>query len=357
MAVYFDSARKTWYCQFKYKDWTGATRSTTKRGFARKKDAVQYEIDFKNHSAESANVTLNMLAEKYLEDYKVNRKPSSYLAIRARLHEHILPSMGRLLLPDITPFRIKEWQNHLKAKSLSDSMIRSVNVAFSTLLNYAIKYFNLPANPFSKTGKTGAIRKKTNFWELDEFLKVSALFKRPEDVVVFNLLFWSGMRIGELEALTESDFDFSSNTISISKSYNPGLKILQTPKTPSAIRTITMPQAVMDAVKGFFKAFATLPQYPFQICRRETYRMRLYAYAREADVKEITLHDLRHSHASYLIHHSIASLPTIAERLGHSSAAITLATYSHMYHDSDADIAKSMNESAKSSSKVLQTNK
>ncbi len=356
MAVYFDSRRKTWFCQFKYKDWQGNTKTTTKRGFLRKKDAAQYEMDFKNHSAETSDITLNMLAEKYLEDYKINRKLTSFMTVKGKLYDHVLPTMGGFLLTDITPYRIKEWQNYLKAKKISESLIRSVNVVFSALLNYAVKYFGLASNPFSKTGKTGRIKRKTNFWELDEFLKVSAFFKCPEDVVVFNLLFWSGMRIGELVALTAADFDFKNNTISITKTYNAGMKIFQGPKTPAAIRTITMPQAVMNVIQQFFDKFESLPEYPFQIHRPETYRARLYAYAEEAGVKLITLHDLRHSHASYLIQHAMASLPTIARRLGHSSAAITLSVYSHMYHDSDSDIALAMNEFAKSSSKVRQTN-
>ena len=352
MAVYFDSKRKTWYCQFKYRDWTGAAKTTTKRGFARKKDALQYEMDFKNHSEESTNITLNTLAAKYLEDYKINRKPSSYATIRQRISDHILPHLGNVLVGDITPLRIKEWQNHLKQTGIGDSSIRSINTTFSALLNYAVRYYGLPSNPFAQTGKTGKPKKKCDFWEVDEFLKVAEYFSHTEDVVVFNLLFWSGMRIGELESLTESDFNFDENTISISKSYSPSAKKVLTPKTPHSVRVIAMPESIMEMVQDFFSRFAELPTYPFMVVGRVTYRNRLYAYAKKAGIKPITLHDLRHSHASYLIQHASASLPSIARRLGHSSAAITLSTYAHMYHDSDSDIAKGIDDIVKSSSKV-----
>ena len=357
MAVYFDAKKKTWYCQFKFKDWTGATRSTTKRGFSRKKEAQQYETDFKNHSTESCRITLSLLADKYLEDYRLNHKPSSFLAVNTRLREHVLPSMGTLLLTDITPYRIKEWQNSLKTKGLRESTILSVNVAFNSMLNYAVKYFGLPSNPFLKSGMTGARRKRSDFWELEEFQRVSVLFKHIEDAAAFNLLFWSGMRIGELQALTPQDFDFSLCTVSISKTYNYALRQVLAPKTATAARTIAIPPAVMETVRSFFESFYEIPPYPFQIVTYSTLRSRLAVYAREAGVKPITPHALRHSHASYLIQRTGASLPTIARRLGHSSPAVTLSTYAHMYHDADTDLALEMDQFVKSSSKVRQPNK
>lgn len=352
MAVYQEKDKRTWRCVFKYKDWTGKVRITTKRGFARKKDALQYEVDFKNRSAEQADITLETLAEKYLEDYKINKKESSYLAVRARIRHHILPYFANTNVMDITPFKIKEWQNKLIKDGIGTSLTRSVNVSFSALLNYAVKYFGLPVNPFSRTGKTGKIQKRVGFWELEEFLKVAALFNTPLDKAVYNLLFWSGMRIGELEALTPADFDFESNTISISKTYNSATKLTTAPKTPAAIRTISMPVAVMALVQEYFDSVLELPQHPFQVNRREAYRARLAAYARKAGVKHLTLHDLRHSHASYLIRHAVASLPAIAKRLGHSSPTMTLSTYAHVYSDNDSEIANKIDVFLGSLSKV-----
>ncbi len=355
MAVYQEKDKRTWRCVFKYKDWTGKVHITTKRGFARKKDALQYEIDFKNRAAERADITLGALVEKYLEDYKLNRKESSYLTVRARIEYHILPYFKDIPITDITPYKIKEWQNILTQKGIGSSLTKSVNVSFSALLNYAVKYFGLPANPFAKTGKTGRINKKVDFWELDDFIKVSALFATPLDKAVYNLLFWSGMRIGELEALSKEDFDLESNTISISKSYNPATKLTTPPKTAASIRKITMPAEIMVLVREYLATLLECPEYPFQVNRRESYRARLATYAAQAGVKPITLHDLRHSHASYLIRHAAASLPTIAKRLGHSSPTITLNTYAHVYRDSDSEIAGKISDFLQSLSKVCQS--
>ena len=355
MAVYQEKDKRTWRCVFKYKDWTGKVHMTTKRGFARKKDALQYEMDFKNRAAERADITLGALVEKYLEDYRLNHKESSFITVRARIEYHILPYFKDTPITDITPYKIKEWQNALTQKGLGSSLTRSVNVSFSALLNYAVKYFDLPANPFAKTGKTGKINKKVDFWELEDFVKVSALFVTPLDKAVFNLLFWSGMRIGELEALSRNDFDFVTNTISISKTYNPVTRLTTVPKTPASIRKVTMPAEIMKLVQEYFATLLECPEHPFQVNRREAYRLRLARYASQVGVKPITLHDLRHSHASYLIRHAAASLPTIAKRLGHSSPTITLNTYAHVYRDSDGEIAEKIADFLQSLSKVCQS--
>ena len=177
MAAYLDDKTKKWFCTFKYKDWTGKTRKTTKRGFARKKDALAYEMDFKNQSQSQPDITVSMLAEKYLADYKINRKESSYYSVKTRIIKYIINDLGNMLITDITPYVIKEWQNNLQTLNISQSLIRSVNVSFSAMLNYGIKFFNLQHNPFTKTGKTGKIRKKVDFWELTEFQKADELFQ------------------------------------------------------------------------------------------------------------------------------------------------------------------------------------
>lgn len=351
MSAHYDEKRKTWYCKLKYTDWQGRKRSTVKRGFARKKDALQYEHDFKSQSQEKASITLAMLAEKYLEDYKLSKKESSYKVTSTRIKQHILPYFANVKIENITPYRIKQWQNELAKNNYSPSMTRIVNTAFSALLNYGVKYFNLPKNPFSITKKTGQIKKKTDFWEVEDFEKAAPFFTDPFDNVVFTLLFWSGMRIGELLALTADDFDFNHDIITISKSYSHLTKKISTPKTSASNRSISIPAAVMALAKDLFTRLETIPQYPFLLHPPAVYRARLARYAEQAGVKRITLHDLRHSHASFLIRHTSASLPLIAKRLGHSSPVMTLNVYAHVYKDNDSELISEIDGFIKRGSK------
>lgn len=345
MAVYFDKERKTWYCSFYCKDWTGKTKHVTKRGFARKKDAVQYEVDHKNESAELADISLNVLAKTYLEDYKINHKPNSYLSVEARLRLYVLPHFGDMQVGKISPLRIKNWQNWLAQQNLSQSTVKAVNVAFSTLLNFAVKYYNLPANPFARVGTTGKLNKKINFWELDEFLKVDGLIDDLYIKTVANILFWSGMRIGELEAMTVECIDFGKNTMHVKATYSPYTHSINAPKTNASTRTITMPTAVIELIRQYFDSLYVIPEYPFTELSRVAFRYRLAKYAKLAGVHVVTSHDLRHSHASFLIKKGVA-LTAIAKRLGHSSPNITLSTYAHVYKNDDIEIAEILNKSS-----------
>lgn len=351
MSANYDEKTKKWFCTFKYKDWTGKTRKTTKRGFARKKDALAYERDFRASSTDAPDITVGFLVEKYLEDYKLNRKPSSYDTVRSRINMYIVPELKDMPISKITPLVVKNWQNHLAKKDLSPSMIRIVNVTFSTILNYAVKYYNLPGNPFVKTGKTGKKNKKVDFWELDEFHKVDTVTDNTYARLIFNLLFWSGMRIGELEGLRQEDMDFGANALSIKRTYNHGLKLIGPPKTPASIRDVTMPPSTMDMLKTYMDSLYQIPEYPLSMHAPGLLREWLRKYALKAEVPVITLHGLRHSHASYLIKKGVA-ITAISKRLGHSSPAITLGIYAHVYKESDAEIAEMLEKDFKRTSKT-----
>lgn len=352
MSALYDEKTKKWFCTFKYKDWTGRTRKTTKRGFTRKKEAIAYEVNFKASAQGIPSMPLEALAQKYLSDYKINRKRSSYLTVKNRISRYVTAELGAMPISEITPLTIKEWQNKLMGAGISASMIRSINVSFSAMMNYAVKYFNHPGNPFLKTGKTGKICKKVDFWELKDFLKVESMIKCGYDKLVFAVLFWSGMRIGEFEALSANDIDFGADTISIRRTYNHALKLMGPPKTSYSTRTVTMPKFIMKAISDYFEALPVMPDYPFMLHPPTTMRARLEKYANEAGVKRITLHDLRHSHASYLIQQGVA-ITAISKRLGHSSPAITLNIYAHVYKDNDAEIAQMIEKDFKRASKAL----
>lgn len=346
MAAEKDKKRRTWTARFYYENWKGERKEKRKRGFATKAEALAYEHDFKKAAKLQVDITLGTLAEKYLQHYAVTRKASSLSVTSNRINKYILPDLRDMKIKDITVQTIEEWQKTLPKKNISESMIRSVNVAFSALLNYATKNYNLPKNPFSGTTKTGKIRKKQDFWELDEYLAVAEFFDDIFDQVVFNTLFWTGMRIGELEALQPKDINFKANTFYIHQSYNPEKHVVGPPKTPDAERTIHVPSFVMEIIHTYLDSLAVTPEYPFLTLARPTLRGRLARYAHLAGVKRITLHDLRHSHASYLIHQN-ASLPMIAKRLGHSSPEITLRTYAHCYKTNELEIIQEIENTAK----------
>jgi integrase len=157
-----------------------------------------------------------------------------------------------------------------------------------------------------------------NFWTKEDFdRKPTAMEDEPTAHISFSLLYYSGIRFGEFLALTPTDFDFEKNTLDINKSLQRVKKqdVVTPPKTPKSIRNIIIPDFVMNKVKDYmlklYDIKATDKVFPFT----KSYINNAMARAcKKSEVKKIRIHDIRHSHASYLINLGCAPL-LISERL------------------------------------------
>jgi integrase len=350
MPAYKDEARGTWYCQFRYTDYQGKTHSTTKRGFRTKKEAVQYETDFKNRAKNAQDLTVAALCDAYLADKKINTKRSTYVNLASTVNTHIRPTLGPRIVNTLTNADVRDWQNDIiqkghkrNGKPLAPGTIKKISKQMSSLFNYAVKYYGLRLNPIKVIGNVGKFTARQEFWSVDEFQKVMACVKKPKFYLAFNLLFYSGMRVGELLALSAADFDFTNNAITINKNMATSIKIIYTPKTDKSYRTIPMPPSVMKLAKDYIDSLQEVPERIIFTTQATLLRY-LKKYAAEAGVKPIHTHDLRHSHASHLIHEKVP-ITTISRRLGHANPAITLSIYAHMYEDSADDVAAMLEKS------------
>lgn len=343
MAVYYDEKHKTWYCKFRYKDWQGNSKSTCKRGFARKKDALAYEMRYKEQATNKPFILLTDLIGEYLANFKVRNKESTYLMRKNIFQKYIIPPLGNVSIDKLTPLTIQQWQNNLQTSySLSDGYLRVINSSFKTLLNYAVKFYNLSNNPFDKNESIGKTSRRVVFLETDEWKKIDDYLKENDFVyrVVANIMYWSGMRIGECVALTREDIDFTNNTISINKSVSTIGK-LTTPKTKSSIRTISMPQFVMDMVKELFDRCYDKITYINDIHSRSTMCIQFIRIGKKLGIP-LSTHVFRHSHASFLISQNVP-ITAVAKRLGHANPAITLKIYAHCFKEQDKQIVDKIN--------------
>ena len=152
------------------------------------------------------------------------------------------------------------------------------------------------------------------------------------------------MRAGEFLALSLKDFNFEKNTISINKSFAHFDNSITTPKTESSTRVIAMPPTIMQDIKKYADSLYECPDRLFDVTEKKLI-WNLKKYLKAAGLPPIKIHDLRHSHVSYLIHHGVP-ITTISKRLGHKSPQITLNTYSHMYLESESDVADLLEKEA-----------
>lgn len=183
---------------------------------------------------------------------------------------------------------------------------------------------------------------RIDFWTLDEH---QAFIKQiqPESryYILFQILYWTGMRIGELLALTKSDIDFRSCKISITKTYyrNDGQDIITAPKTNSSIRVIEIPGFLAEEIEKYMSRIYGLKdeQRLFPIVQ-EAVQHKLKREIQKGNLHKIRVHDFRHSHVAYLIHQGIEPL-IIKERLGHKDIKMTLNTYGHLYPTRQREVA------------------
>lgn len=339
MAAYYDEKQKSWYTKFRYTDWQGNSKSTSKRGFKTKKEALAYESDMKNKLKEKPQITLKALSDEFLTDYKANNKYNSYVNAEKNCRKYIIPTLGSLVIDKITPLVVRKWQADILQYELSDSTLRAINTTLCTMLNYAVKYYGLQSNPMKITGKQGKYTRRLDFLEVDEWEKINNLIDDLYDKVTLNLMYWTGIRIAELMGLTKKDIDLKANTISINKQYSRQ-HIVSTPKTESSNRVISIPSFISDLLRSFYKATEYVKEeYIFSVYHSCRINDHLKKYCRKAEVKEVSPHALRHSHASWLIRQGVP-INAISKRLGHASPAMTLNIYSHCYKTQGNDIAQ-----------------
>lgn len=344
MPSYKDENSGTWYCKFYYTDWTGKKRQKLKRGFKLQRDAKEWELLFLEQFAKNPDITFSTLYDKY-KRFKENRVRPSTLENQCNAIElHILPYFRKKIVSEITPADIVEWQNQLLGKGFSASHTRQINAYLRMLFKYAVNYLGLQKSPvivqICKPQK-GNI----DFWTPEEYKRFSDSIKdNIELYTAFEILFYTGMRKGELLALTLNDIDFNEKTISINKTlaYVNGEYVLQPPKTQKSNRVIEVPQFLLDEIHGYTsRLYGLNPEHRIFNRSRVWLGEAITRTCMKINLKTIRVHDLRHSHASVLINLGANPL-MIAERLGHEDVKVTMNTYSHLFKSHQKEIIEKL---------------
>lgn len=346
MPVYKDEQRGTFFCSFYYTDWTGEKKKKTKRGFKLKRDAQAYERSFLEQTRGEPTMTFASLVELYQEDSKRRLRESTYKTKHARIQARILPFFAKMPICQITPITVRKWQNELLEYDYKDTYLRTLHNLLSIIFNYAVRYYGLKENPCHKAGPIGKERAEgLNFWTREEYAKfIQTIEPNTIEHVGFQILYWSGIRIGELLALTPADFDFKSKTISITKSYQRIAKqdIITEPKTPKSNRVVMIPDFLCEEIKEYIeRRYNIKPTDRLIPFTKSYFYPRLEKGCELAGIRKIRVHDIRHSHASLLIELGFSPL-LIAERLGHEKVDTTLNTYSHLYPNKQAELVEKL---------------
>lgn len=337
MPAYKDAEKGTWFVSFYYENWKGVKQKKMKRGFPTKKEALAWEREFLMQKAADLNMDFEKFVEIYITDKKERLRENTWSTKEHIIRTKILPYFKNKRLSDVQPKDVIAWQNEMlnyrdgKGKPYSPTYLKTLHNQLSAIFNHGVRYYGLKSNPAAIAGNMGSEKhKEMLFWTKEEYLKFAdAMMDKPRSFYAFEVLYWCGIREGELLALTPADFDFEKGTLSITKSYQrlKGRDVITDPKTPKSVRVIQMPQFLTEEIHDYVKSL-----YKIQPDQRMFDMTKHYLHhemdrgAKEAGVKRIRIHDLRHSHVSLLIEMGFSAL-AIADRVGHESIDITYKYY------------------------------
>lgn len=351
MGAYKDK-NGTWYAQFRFTNWKGEPDRKTKRGFATKKEALEWERDFLTQSAGKLEMTFEAFYELYKKNLQDRLKKSTWKMKTSVIESKILPYFKKKRMCDIKPRDIVAWQNiMLKASDdngepYSPVYLKTIHNQLSAIFNHAVKFYELESNPAAKVGNMG--KEKTHemlFWTKDEYLKFAeAIMDKPVSFYAFEVLYWCGLRLGELLALTAADFDLEKKVLHITKSYQriESEDIITDPKTPKSIRNVQMPDFLVDEIKDYIDSLYGIADDVRMFPITKSYlHHEMRRGSEKAGVKKIRIHDLRHSHVSLLIEMGFSAV-AIADRVGHESIDITYR-YAHLFPTTQHAMADQLN--------------
>ena len=348
MSVHKNEDNGTWYVMARYTNWKGEHKQKCKRGFPTKREAQEWERTFQLQNAADMDMSFEAFTELYEKDIRPRLKENTWLTKEHIIKTKILPYFGKRNISEITTKDVIAWQNELlayrdeKKQPYSQTYLKTVHNQLSAIFNHAVRHYDLRSNPAAKAGSMGdKDGGNISFWTKEEYQRFAdEMMDKPVSFYAFEMLYWCGIREGELLALTPADFDFKAGTVKISKSYQRlhGEDVITTPKTKKSNRTIKMPPFLCEEMQDYLKMLYGLKKKDRIFTISKSYlHHEMDRGSKAAGVKRIRIHDLRHSHVSLLIDMGFTPV-AIADRLGHESIEVTLR-YAHLFPSKQTEMS------------------
>lgn len=248
-----------WNIQYRYKNWDGKQKKSTKRGFRTKKEAEEWLRNFLAMKQSNLTMTFSSFVELYYADMEKRLRENTMRTKKYIMDIKILPYFGEKPMCDIKATDIRLWQNELMEQGFAPTYLKTIQNQLSAVFNYAVRYYELPSNPCLKAGSMGKSHaEEMDFWTKEEFMRFAdSIMDKRMSYMAFTTLYWTGMRLGELLALTWKDVDLERKSISINKSYQRINKrdVITPPKTPKSKRVIRIPEFLAVDLRDFKESF------------------------------------------------------------------------------------------------------
>ncbi|RLU30208.1 tyrosine-type recombinase/integrase [Streptococcus iniae] len=315
--------------------------------FIRNGSTVHSEIKIKSYKE---------LTDLWWNSYKNTVKPNTVGSVSLLLKNHIIPTFGDYKLDKITTPLIQNKVNKWADKANNNESgafahYDKLHALNKRILQYGVTMQLLDNNPaLNVVLPRKKKREKTSLkyfdnTELKKFLDYldglnQSNYRHHFEVTLYKFLLATGCRINEALALSWSDIDLESSSLSITKTLNRYVEV-NTPKSQASIRTIDIDKATVLMLKQYRNRqriqgleIGLVPDIVFsdfinKYVNDQTLYTRLRTHFKRAGVSNIGFHGFRHTHATLLYNAGIDP-KTLQHRLGHSTISMTLDTYSHL---------------------------
>jgi len=311
---------------------TGKRKQIRKRGFKTRREAVQWEAKAKaEQMAVTSSATFWDIFQRQLDnnDTSLSTRSKKEAWISTYFAEFVDLPIEKISKADLVA-----WRNSLKESGLA---VRTLNCGLQYVRS-AFGFYNSvyggqnPAVVLKSFKLTKADKTEMKIWTPEQFQQFAEAVENPMMRAFFTFLYWTGCRRGEAIAITADCFQ--GNKVHIYRSMKHFKNGFQPLKTDSSERTITVDSATMAILEPWiqqadpfvFGGVTSLAITTIDRAFREGIRL--------SGVDPIRIHDLRHSHASFLLNNG-ANIIAVSKRLGHATITQTLETYAHLMNDTE----------------------
>lgn len=362
MAIYKGTPTKDgriYLFRIKYKDIFGNVVDYKSQKYKTKKEAsdaeAEYRIKINKHEINRSNPTLDEIFNEWFLEHSQIVKIQTANKIKER-YKH-LNKIKNIRINDFNLDNYKIFINDLRNKNMSVDHSNKILAVLKQIIKYSKKYYNTSDKMLDYIENFKSVNKQVkemDFFTYNEYLKFDSVIKEHEWHTFFEILYFLGLRQGECQALTWNDIDLNKKEIKIKKTLTTKLKgiefTISTPKTKNSTRTLPLPKNVLNDLKMMYNKANEYKDFnnnwfifgnsiPF---KESTIQKHKNEYCKEANLKQIRIHDFRHSCASFLINKG-ASITLVSKYLGHSKVSITLDIYSHFYKSELNNIVEIIN--------------
>lgn len=332
--------------RIKYKDIYGKTVQYESQKFLTLKEAKEQEAIYRLKISESkinrSNVTFKDIKLEYYEYMKPKIKPQSLVKYNT-LYSYLEP-IDSLRVNELDLNIYNRLFNDINKRELSPVYKNKILGMLRALIRYSNKYYNTSDEmiKFIENVSVASSKREMDFYTYDEYMKFRSVIDSEEFLLFFDMLYFLGLRKGELQALCFSDIDPIKKEVSINKTLTTKLKdtefYISSPKTKNSNRILPIPNRIISQLEQQYNKYKQYSNFskkwfvfggitPFKDTNISNKNI---MYSKRANLRTIRIHDFRHSCASLLINQNMP-ITLVSRYLGHAKTSITLDTYSHMY--------------------------